>query len=285
MILSQALHLVNRTLSAAKIDDAHTEAELLLCYTLEISNVQLYSEPERLLSATEIKHLHNFVQRRLSHEPTAYILKRCQFYGIDFYIDHRALIPRPETELLVEKTVEFARRQCPSKNQFVIADIGTGSGVIAISLALALPEARIYATDISPSALQVANINRRHYKEVGNRVKLLRGNLLEPLPEPVNIIVANLPYIKNCELQTLSPEIINFEPIPALASGEDGLDKIRCLLSQAPGKMRPEGCLLLEVGHDQGETVSSIANSQFTQATIELIPDLSGINRVVKITL
>jgi len=285
MILSQALHLVNCTLSAAKIDDAHTEAELLLCYTLEISNVQLYSEPERLLSATEIKHLHNFVQRRLSHEPTAYILKRCQFYGIDFYIDHRALIPRPETELLVEKTVEFARRRCPSRNQLVIADIGTGSGVIAISLALALPEARIYATDISPSALQVANINRRHYKEVGNRVKLLRGNLLEPLPEPVNIIVANLPYIKNCELQTLSPEIINFEPTPALASGEDGLDKIRCLLSQAPGKMRPEGCLLLEVGHEQGETVSSIANSQFTQATIELITDLSGINRVVKITL
>ena len=285
MILSQALYLVNRTLSAAKVDDAHTEAELLLCYTLEISNVQLYSEPERRLRATEIKQLHNFVQRRLSHEPTAYILRKCQFYGIDFYIDHRALIPRPETELLVEKTVEFAQRRYPSGNQFVIADVGTGSGVIAISLAMALPEARIYATDISPSALQVANINRRHYKEVSNRIKLLRGNLLEPLSEPVNIIVANLPYIKNYELQTLSPEIIKFEPVSALASGEDGLDKIRCLLSQAPGKMHPEGCLLLEVGHDQGEAVSSIANRQFTQATIELIPDLSGINRVVEITL
>ena len=285
MILSQALYLVNRTLSAAKVDDAHTEAELLLCYTLEISNVQLYSEPERRLSATEIKQLHNFVQRRLSHEPTAYILKRCQFYGIDFYIDHRALIPRPETELLVEKTVEFAQRRYPSGNQLVIVDVGTGSGVIAISLALALPEARIYATDISPSALQVADINRRHYEEVSDRIKLLQGNLLDPLPESVNIIVANLPYIKNCELQTLSPEIINFEPVSALASGEDGLDKIRCLLSQALEKMHAAGCLLLEVGHDQGETVSSIANSQFTQATIELIPDLSGINRVVKITL
>jgi len=285
MILSQALYLVNRTLSAAKVDDAHTEAELLLCYTLEISNVQLYSEPERRLRATEIKQLHNFVQRRLSHEPTAYILRKCQFYGIDFYIDRRALIPRPETELLVEKTVEFAQRRYPSGNQFVIADIGTGSGVIAISLALALPEARIYATDISPSALQVADINRRHYEEVSDRIKLLQGNLLEPLPESVNIIVANLPYIKNCELQTLSPEIINFEPVSALASGEDGLDKIRCLLSQALEKMHAAGCLLLEVGHDQGETVSSIANSQFTQATIELIPDLSGINRVVKITL
>ena len=164
-------------------------------------------------------------------------------------------------------------------------DVGTGSVVIAISLALALPEARIYATDISPSALQVADINRRHYEEVSDRIKLLQGNLLDPLPESVNIIVANLPYIKNCELQTLSPEIINFEPVSALASGEDGLDKIRCLLSQALGKMHPAGCLLLEVGHDQGETVSSIANSQFTQATIELIPDLSGINRVVKITL
>ncbi|MCD6599073.1 MAG: peptide chain release factor N(5)-glutamine methyltransferase [Dehalococcoidia bacterium] len=285
MILSQALHSVNRTLSAANIDDANIEAELLLCSILEISNAQLYSEPERLLSATEIKHLHNFVKRRLSHEPTAYILKRCQFYGSDFYVDRRVMVPRPETELLVEKTVEFAQRRCLLKNQFVIADIGTGSGVIAINLALALPEARIYATDISPSALQVADINRCHYREASNRVKLLQGNLLEPLSEPVNVIVANLPYIKNCELQTLSPEIINFEPMTALASGEDGLDKIRCLLSQAPGKMCSEGCLLLEVGHDQGETVSSIADSQFAQAIIELIPDLSGINRVVKITL
>lgn len=284
MILSEALHLARHTLSAAKIDDAPIEAELLLCHALGISKIQLYSAPERLLNTAEMEYLQGFIQRRLLHEPAAYILKNCQFYGLDLYIDHRALIPRPETELLVEKTIEFAHYRFPSENQFVIADIGTGSGAIAVSLALALPKARIYATDISSSALQVAMINCRRHK-VDNRVKLLQGNLLDPLPEPVNVIVANLPYIKNCELWTLSPEIINFEPIVALASGEDGLDKIRCLLDQAPRQIFPGGCLFLEVGQDQDKAVNSIVNSHFLQANIELIPDLSGINRVIKVML
>lgn len=285
MILSQALHSVNHTLSRAKIDEAPTEAELLLRHALGISKVQLYSEPERPLNTKERKRLQHLVQRRLLHEPTAYISRSCQFYGIDFYIDYRALIPRPETELLVEETIEFAHRRFASENEFLIADIGTGSGVIGISLALALPKARVYATDISSSALEVADINRRHHNQVSNRVKLLQGNLLDPLPEPVNIIVANLPYIKNCELWTLSPEIVNFEPIIALASGEDGLDKINCLLHQTSGKIRPGGCIFLEVGQNQDKAVSSIANGQFPQAAIELIRDLGGTNRVVKVML
>lgn len=284
MILSEALHLARHILSAAKIDDAAVEAELLLCHVLGISKIQLYSEPGRLLDTAETEDLQGLVQRRFLHEPTAYILKSCQFYGIDFYIDHRALIPRPETELLVEKTIEFAHCCFSSENQFVIADIGTGSGAIAVSLALTLPKARIYATDICFAALQVAEINCQRYK-VDNRVKLLQGNLLEPLPEPVNVIVANLPYIKNCELGWLSPEIMNFEPIIALAGGENGLDKIHCLLDQTPGKIRPGGCLFLEVGQYQDRVISSMVNSHFSQANIELIPDLSGINRVVKVML
>ena len=284
MTLSEALHLARHILSAAKIDDAAIEAELLLCHVLGISKIQLYSEPERLLDTAETEDLQGLVQRRLLHEPTAYLSKNCQFYGIDFYIDHRALIPRPETELLVEKSIEFAHCCFSSENQLVIADIGTGSGAIAVSLALTLPKARIYATDICFSALQVAEINCQRYK-VDNRVKLLQGNLLEPLPEPVNVIVANLPYIKNCELGWLNPEIINFEPIIALAGGENGLDKIHCLLDQTPGKIRPGGCLFLEVGQYQDRVISSMVNSHFSQANIELIPDLSGINRVVKVML
>jgi len=284
MTLSEALHLARHILAAAKIDDAPIEAELLLCHALEIPKIQLYSEPERLLNTTETKHLQSLVQRRLLHEPTAYILKNCQFYGIDFYIDQRVSIPRPETELLVEKTIEFAHCRFSSESEFAIADIGTGSGAIAVSLALILPKTKIYATDISSSALQVAEINCQSYK-VDNRVELLQGNLLEPLPEAVNVIVANLPYIEIWELGWLSPEIINFEPIIALAGGEDGLDKIRCLLSQTPGKICSGGCLFLEVGQYQDKAVSSMVNSQFPQANIELIPDLSGINRVVKVIL
>jgi len=284
MTLSETLRSASNILSTAEIEDALVEAELLLCHILGVSKAQLYSQPERLLTAAEAGHLQQLVKRRLLREPTAYILKRCEFYGFDFYLDHRVLIPRPETELLVEKTIEFASPRLSAENGFIIADIGTGCGAVAISLALALSEARIYATDISASALQVASVNCQRHK-VGGRVKLLQGDLLEPLPEPVDVIVANLPYIRNCEFCTLRPEIVDFEPVIALAGGEDGLDKIRCLLHQTPGKIRPGGCLLLEAGQGQDKAVSSIINSHFPQASIELIPDLSGINRVVKAVL
>ena len=284
MTLSETLCSTNHMLSAAGIEDADIEAELLLCHVLRTSKTQLYTERERSLTSAETKHLWHLVQRRLRHEPTAYILRSCEFYGIDFYVDYRALIPRPETELLVEKAIEFAHHFSSPENQLTIADIGTGNGAIAISLALALPQAKIYATDITVLALQVAEINRRRYK-VDNRVKLLQGNLLEPLPQPVDMIVANLPYIKNCELQRLSPEIINFEPMVALAGGEDGLDEMRQLLEQAQGKIDPGGCLLLEIGQEQGKAASLLINSYFPKANIELIPDLSGIDRVARVIL
>lgn len=283
MTLSEALRSASNILSTAEIEDALVEAELLLCHILGVSKAQLYSQPERPLTATEAGHLQHLLQRRLLHEPTAYILKCCQFYGINFYIDNRVSIPRPETELLVEKTVEFAKQRFPLGKP-IIADIGTGSGNIAISLALALPKVKIYATDISASALEVAGMNCQRYK-LDSRVELLQGNLLEPIPQRVNVILANLPYIKDSELKALSPEIINFEPMIALAGGEDGLDKIRCLLAQIPGKICPEGSLFLEVGQGQDKVVSSIINDYFPQASIELIPDLSGINRVVKVIL
>jgi len=284
MTLGDALYLTRCELAAANLDCATTEAELLLCHVLGISKTQIYSEPERLLTTKEINRLRHLIQRRLLHEPIAYILRCCEFYGTEFYIDHRALIPRPETELLVEEAINFARHHLSPGNQLTIADIGTGSGAIAISLALALPQVKIYATDISASALEMANINCRRYK-VDSQVELLQGNLLEPLPEPVDTIVANLPYIRNCELQTLSPEITNFEPTLAIAGGNDGWDKIRLLLDQVPGKLRPEGYLLLEIGQRQDKAVSSMINSYFPQARVELIPDLSGINRVVRIIL
>jgi len=284
MTLSEALRSASNILSTAEIEDALVEAELLLCHILGVSKAQLYSQPERLLTAEEAGHLQQLVQRRLLREPTAYILERCEFYGFDFYLDRRVLIPRPETELLVEKAIEFVSPRLSAESGFIIADIGTGCGAVAISLALSLPEVRIYATDISDSALQVASVNCQRHK-VGGRVKLLQGDLLEPLPEPVDVIVTNLPYIRDCELQKLAPEITDYEPVIALSGGEDGLDKIRCLLHQAPGKIRPGGCLLLEVGQGQDEAVSSIINSHFPQAGVELIPDLSGINRVMKAML
>jgi len=284
VILREALQSVTQTLRRAGIADASVEAGLLLGHILGMSKTQLYIEPERSLTSVEIKHLRRLVQRRLDHEPAAYILGNCEFYGIDFCIDCHTFIPRPETELLVEKAVELARRIPYPGKRITIADVGTGCGAIAISLALALPQAKIYATDISASALQVAEMNcRRH--AVSSQVELLQGNLLEPLSQPVDMIVANLPYIKSCEFKDLSPEVRNFEPTTALAGGEDGLGKIQQILEQMPGKLNYGGCFLLEIGQGQGRMVTSLIKSYFPQASIELISDLGGIERVVKVRL
>ena len=284
MILSEALQSATQTLLGVKIPNACIEAELLLGHVLGMSKTQLHTKPEMGLSSAETEHLKHLVQRRLNHEPSAYILGHCEFYGIDFYINRHTLIPRPETELLVEKAVELAHHISHQKKQITIADIGTGCGAIAISLALALPQAKIYATDISASALEVAEINcGRH--AVNGQVELLQGNLLEPLPQPVDMIVANLPYIKTCEFKDLSPEIINFEPTIALAGGKNGLDKILQMLEQMPGKLDYGACLLLEIGQGQGKIATSLVNSHFPQASIELISDLGGIDRVVKVIL
>jgi release factor glutamine methyltransferase len=281
--LNKALYLATEILDAQVANDAHMEAELLLCHILGISKTQLYSQPERMLTQVEIDSLQHLVQRRSLHEPVAYILKNCEFYGIDFYLDQRTFIPRPETELMVEKIIEFTQQRFSSGN-FTIADVGTGSGAIAISLALALSQAKVYAMDISALALQVAAINCQHHK-LGSQVELLQGDLLEPLPQTVDVIAANLPYIEDCELFALSPEIINFEPMIALAGGKDGLDSIRSLLAQIPGKIKPRGAFFMEIGQGQDKAVASLINSYFPQASLELIPDLNKINRVVKVTL
>jgi release factor glutamine methyltransferase len=284
MILSEALQSATQTLLRARIDDAFIEAELLLGHILGMSKTQVCTEPERSLTSVEIERVYHLVRRRLDHEPTAYILGHCEFYGIDFYVDYHTFIPRPETELLVEKAVELAHRISHQGKRIYIADIGTGCGAIAVSLALALPQAKIYATDISASALRVAGMNcQRH--AVNSQVELLQGNLLEPLPQPVDMIVANLPYIKDCELENLSSEIINFEPTIALAGGEYGLDKIQQMLEQMAIKLNYGACFLLEIGQGQGEMATSLIKSYSPQASIELISDLGGIERMVKVGL
>jgi release factor glutamine methyltransferase len=289
VILSQALQSVTRTLRRAEIPDASVEAEVLLGHVLGMSRTGLYTEPDRSLTSVEREHLRRVVRRRLDREPAAYIFGHCEFYGIDLYVESHTLIPRPETEVLVEEAVKLVLRISRQGEQTTIADIGTGCGAIAVSLALALPQAKVYATDISPSALKVAGVNCRRYG-VNGRVDLLEGNLLEPLPRAVDLIVANLPYVKDCEFGDLSPEIREYEPTIALAGGRDGLCKIREMLEQMRGEVgarlrEQPASLLLEIGQGQGETVTSLVSTCFPQAGIELISDLGGIERAVKVGL
>jgi release factor glutamine methyltransferase len=224
--------------------------------------------------------LSHLIQRRIGHEPTAYITGHKEFFGIDFKVSPSTLIPRPDTELLVETAIELANTAFPQS--CLIADVGTGCGAIAIALVLHLPQAKIYATDISTAALELAKSNCRKHR-VSNRVSLLQGDLLEPLPEPVQLIVANLPYISEPELPKLPLEISMFEPQMALAGGTDGLMQIERLLSRASSKLSSGGAILLEVGYDQGPAVKALAQKRFPTAKVSVVTDLSGLDRVVKI--
>jgi release factor glutamine methyltransferase len=277
----EALRRAREALSSQNINDAHLEAELLLRHLLGIERAQLYADQEKELTPQQLQAYEALVPRRLSGEPSAYIVGRREFYSLDFYVDRRVLIPRPESELLVDKALEFAREH-PDISHLVIADVGTGCGNLAISLAVHLPQAKIYASDVSQAALEVAALNCQRHK-MSQRIHLLQGYLLEPLPEKVDIIVANLPYISDEEMVWLGPEVRDFEPHLALAGGIQGLDLVAGLLSQAPAKIRQGGALFVELGQGQGVTVLALVRKHFPQAAVSLWPDLSGMDRVLGI--
>ena len=278
MILKQAISHARGILNAKNVEDAILEGELLLRHALKISRVQLYLNLDYELNSEEEETFWHLLERRLSGEPIAYITGHREFYGFDFYVDSSVLIPRPESELLVEKALELVRNRTVP----VIADVGTGSSAIAVSLALNLPQARNYATDISASALKVALFNCQKHR-IANRIYLLQGDMLEPLPEPVDLVVANLPYVKESELPPIYSA--NFEPLLALNGGSDGLEKIRRLCCQVSNKLNPGGYLLLEIGQGQRRAVTTFLHSLFPSAEIEVTPDLGGIDRVVSLTL
>ena len=278
MTLRQVLSRARAILAANNIEDAPLESELLLRHALKISRVVLYLELDQELGPQQDKGFWHLIKRRLNNEPIAYITGHREFYGLDFYVDPNVLIPRPESELLVEKALELAQNHPIS----TIAEVGTGCGAIAISLALSLPQAKIYAIDISAAALKVALFNCQKHG-VANRICLLPGDMLDPLPEPVDLIVANLPYVKESELPQIST--LNFEPSLALNGGQDGLEKIRKLCTQISDKLRPGGYLLLEIGWGQKSAVTTFLRSLFPLAKIEVAPDLSGIDRVVSLVL
>jgi release factor glutamine methyltransferase len=274
LTLKEALSRARDILTKNNVDDAPLECDLLLRHALNISRTQLYLDLDQELSPQQEQTFWRLVERRLNGEPTAYTTGHRQFYGLDFYVDSRVLIPRPESELLVETALGLAQNHHLS----TIADIGTGCGAIAISLALELPQPRIYATDISAPALEVARLNCQKH-EVTDRVHLLHGDMLDPLPEPVDLIIANLPYVKKSELAG-----IKFEPRLALDGGSDGMQRIRHLCRQVSSKLSADGFLLLEMGQGQREAITTFLHNLFPDGGIEVLPDLSGIDRVLSLS-
>jgi release factor glutamine methyltransferase len=280
--IREALRQAEARIASQNVPDARVEAELLLMHCLSIQRAELYARLGEPLPSLVGEEFWRLVEQRIRREPTAYILRRCEFYGIELYVDPRVLIPRPETELLVETAVGLVERRLGKEQPCSIADVGTGSGAIAIALALHLPQACISATDVSADAVEVARVNIRQHGVEG-RVELLVGDLLEPLSWPVDLVVANLPYVKDADIPQLMPEIRDFEPVAALAGGVDGLDKVRLLLAQAKDHLLPQGSMMLEIGLGQAEEAVSIAGRHFPESKVDLLKDFAGIERVLRI--
>jgi release factor glutamine methyltransferase len=270
----QALAQARLILTDSGIEDSFLEGEVLLRHSLGIDRSTLFSSLNNPLTPEQAETLFQLVERRCAGEPSAYITGHREFFGLEFKVDRRVLIPRPETELLVEKAIALCR-----KHDFKsIADIGTGSGCIAISLARHLPGVKVYAIDISTDALEVAVQNSVSH-DVRDKITFLTGDLLKPLNEPVDIIVANLPYVRKMDIE------LKCEPEIALNGGNEGLDKISELCRQDPGKLKSGGSLLLEIGQGQAGAVKDILHNAFPYGVVSVEKDLAGIDRVVSLRL
>jgi release factor glutamine methyltransferase len=279
--LRDVIRSTHRILEAEDIPDSRLEAEVMVMSHMRMPRQDIFSNQENEVSALQERELAVTVKRRLTREPLAYILGIREFYGINLLVNSEVLIPRPETESLVEHAL-FMALMGMETTELAIADVGTGTGAIAINLALHLPAARIYAVDSSDSALDVAAYNIRTHN-VADRVTLAKGDLLVPVPEPVDLIVANLPYLPTARIPTLQPEI-QWEPKLALDGGEDGLDAIRRLLSQAPSKVKEQATILLELDPEQVPAVEELAKTYFPNATTSVEKDLAQLDRIFVIS-
>jgi len=266
-------------------DTSFLDASVLLAHILEKSRSWVLAHPELVLSEEQQMKLTDALMRLEKGEPFPYVLGHWEFFGMDFDITPDVLIPRPETELLVEKAIAWLQAS-PARR--TVADIGTGSGAIAVSIAVNVPVGYILATDISQDALQVAQRNAGKFN-VGERVDFVQCDLLPAQPEMVatgqdlDLICANLPYIPSETLHKLP--IYGREPTLALDGGEDGLDLLRRLMKLAPEWLAPNALILLEIEATRGAQALSLAHDIFSEAEIHLHQDLTGLDRLLEIAL
>ena len=279
------LEILNRAvekLRLAGIDRPRTNAELLLEAVLNKGKVDLYLDKDRILTSDEIEKFNQYIKERISHRPVQYIIGTVEFFGLEFQVDERVLIPRPETETLVEVVIE----QLVNKENPRIIDLGTGSGAIAISLATNLNSPFIYATDVSKDALDVAKENAIRNK-VGNQIEFLCGDLFQPLKNKnlegqIDCVVSNPPYVSKDELETLPREIKDYEPIVALESEKDGLFFHKKIIENSFDFLKRGGLLALETAFGQAGKVADLICQSENYNNIGIVKDLGGIDRVVK---
>jgi release factor glutamine methyltransferase len=262
---------------AATSPTPHLDARLLLQYTMDVSHSSLIAHAHETLTAVHQQQYLAYLNRAAQYEPIPYITGRAPFYGLDFIVNPAVLIPRPETEQLVDIAIHWAKPH----GALHIVDVGTGSGCIPIALACHLPQATLQATDVSPAALVVARQNVRLLAP--GRVTLHQGHLLAPITTPIHLLTANLPYVSDGEWTMLDDGVKLHEPALALRGGPDGLTVIGQLLAQATTKLTPGGLMILEIGWQQGAAAHALAERYFPAATIEIRRDFAGHDRFVVI--
>lgn len=277
MKLGELLLLTSEDLRQGGIEEAPLESELLLRSFFGLNRVEMHLS-DREITSDEMVRFVEVVERRLAREPLAYILGEQEFWSLNFIVSPAVLIPRPETELLIEAVLA----RIPRKSTFAgtILDLGSGSGVIPVVLARELPQARLVGVDISTAALAVAAENAcRH--GVAERIVWSVGDWFSALPNGSNFsfVVTNPPYVAELNRLSLQPELA-FEPPGALFAGADGLEAVRQLISQSPDFLLPGGWLIMEIGYDQGEAVEALLRAQPALEAVEIIKDYAGLNRL-----
>ena len=283
MKILETLNWATHYLKERQIENPRLNAELLLARSMNLSREKLYLRFNHQIQKEERKNLESLIQRRISREPLQYILGHQEFWSIDFRVDPRVLIPRSETELLVEAGLSILS-EVSSKRTPSVLELGTGCGAIAISLAKEVKDIFIVAIDVSMDALILAKENTKSAGGL-DKIEFLNGDLFGPFhlfKEPFDLILSNPPYIMGSKIEILEKEVKDYEPIIALDGGEDGLKFYRDIIAQAPLYLRTGGWLLLEVGSDQSNKVVEMIEREGHFQRSEPIKDLSGIERVVK---
>lgn len=277
-LVGEALDAATRQLAATGSSSPRLDATLLLESVTGIGRPSLFAHPERALTAEQERQLRALVARRAASEPIAYILGAREFYGRPFKADARALIPRPETEMLVDLGLDFLKH---ARVGSVSVDVGTGSGAIAVTLAAETGRA-VAALDVSPAALSLARENARALGQE-THVHLVRGNLLSPLRGPLDLVLANLPYIPDDRV--VPRDVGSYEPALALFGGPCGTTLIRALLAEAVALLAPGALLACEIDDDQAASLTSYAQTLFPAARVDVLEDGAGLHRVLRVRL
>lgn len=277
MQLKQALSSAMDRLEAADVGSPRMNAEMLLMFVLGVNRAYLYAHPERELTAEEEVRYDETLAQRATGMPSQYITGRQEFWGLDFIVSPAVLIPRPETEHLVETVLELARGVAQPK----LVDVGTGSGCVALALAHELKDAKIYAVDVSADALEIAGANAARLRLDG-RVRFMQSNVLQAVADAhdLDFVVSNPPYVGFGEADKVQKSVRDFEPRIAVFAGEQGLDVIGPLVEQAHRALKLGGWLAMEIGYSMRDAVVNLLSPTMWE-DVRVVPDLQGIPRVI----